>query len=537
GELARLICQVEVFGFHFATLDVRQHSERHAAALAELLRITKVTQQDYRQLAEAERLKVLEMLLRDPRILSRPGLDLSNDTCHVLETFKNIRQAREEFGKRAVVCYIISMSHTLSDLLEVQFFCKEAGIDDLPIVPLFETIDDLRSCAGILEQAFNHPDYQAYLQQCQQQQQVMLGYSDSSKDGGILTSSWELYKAQCDLAALGHRYGISITIFHGRGGAIGRGGGPIYEAIRAQPPDTVNGRLRITEQGEMLSFKYGLHEIAIRNMELIVAGVMRSSISDEQMNPTPCKAWIDSMEELSASAYRRYRNLIYDDAEFLRFFEQATPISELGWVNIGSRPARRSARRSIEELRAIPWVFAWMQSRYVLPSWYGVGGALEEYIGQDMQRLKLLQDMYRHWPFLRAFLDNLQMTLSKADMHIAHHYATLVDDQTLCQRMTQEIQDEYERTKCMIIRIIGGQALLDNNLVLQQSIRRRNPYVDPLSYFQVSLLRRLRALGGPLTLSKEEEAQASEQERERARLTYAVLLTINGIAAGVRNTG
>ncbi|MBV8822861.1 MAG: phosphoenolpyruvate carboxylase, partial [Ktedonobacteraceae bacterium] len=537
GELARLICQVEVFGFHFAALDVRQHSERHAAALAELLRITKVTQQDYVQLEETERLKVLEMLLRDPRILSRPDLHLSTDTCHVLDTFKNIRQAREDLGKRAVVCYIISMSHALSDLLEVQFFCKEVGIDDLPIVPLFETIDDLRSCARILEQAFNHPDYQAYLQQCQQQQQVMLGYSDSSKDGGILTSSWELYKAQCDLAALGHRYGISITIFHGRGGAIGRGGGPIYEAIRAQPPDTVNGRLRITEQGEMLSFKYGLHEIAIRNMELIVAGVMRSSISDEQMNPTPCKAWIDSMEELSASAYRRYRNLIYDDAEFLRFFEQATPISELGWVNIGSRPARRSARRSIEELRAIPWVFAWMQSRYVLPSWYGVGGALEEYIGQDMQRLKLLQDMYRHWPFLRAFLDNLQMTLSKADMHIAHHYATLVDDQTLCQRMTQEIQDEYERTKCMIIRIIGGQALLDNNLVLQQSIRRRNPYVDPLSYFQVSLLRRLRALGGPLTLSKEEEAQASEQERERARLTYAVLLTINGIAAGVRNTG
>ncbi|MBV9020014.1 MAG: phosphoenolpyruvate carboxylase, partial [Ktedonobacteraceae bacterium] len=405
GELARLICQVEVFGFHFAALDVRQHSERHAAALAELLHITKVTQQDYMQLEEAERLKVLEMLLRDPRILSRPGLHLSTDTCHVLETFKNIHQAREDFGKGAVVCYIISMSHALSDLLEIQFFCKEVGIDDLPIVPLFETINDLRSCSGILEHAFNHPDYQAYLQQCKQQQQVMLGYSDSSKDGGILTSSWELYKAQSELAALGHRYGISITIFHGRGGAIGRGGGPIYEAILAQPPDTVNGRLRITEQGEMLSFKYGLHEIAIRNMELIVAGVMRSSISDEQMNPTPCKAWIDSMEQLSASAYRRYRNLIYDDAEFLRFFEQATPISELGWVNIGSRPARRTARRSIEELRAIPWVFAWMQSRYVLPSWYGVGGALEEYIGQDMQRLKLLQDMYRHWPFLRAFLD------------------------------------------------------------------------------------------------------------------------------------
>lgn len=542
GELRRLIRQVEVFGFHFAALDVRQHSERHAMALAELLHITGLIQKDYTKLSEAERLEILENLLRDPRILSRPGLQLSSNTHHVLNTFKSIRLARESFGKRAVTCYIISMSHTLSDLLEVQFFCKEADIDDLPIVPLFETIDDLRSCISILDQAFMHPNYRAYVQHCQGQQQVMLGYSDSSKDGGILTSTWELYQAQSRLAALGRRHGIDIIIFHGRGGAIGRGGGPIYEAILGQPPGTVNGKLRITEQGEMLSFKYGLHEIAMRNMELVVAGVVRSSIPDEkiieaQVHPQAPEAWIAILERLSASAYACYRRLIYDDPGFLHFFEQATPVSELDWINIGSRPARRTRGGSLEELRAIPWVFAWMQSRYVLPSWYGVGSALEEYIGEDTERLQQLQDMYKRWPFLRAFLDNLQMTLSKADMHIARHYATLVDDEALRQRMTQEIQAEYKRTQCMVIRIVGGQALLDNNLVLQQSIRRRNPYVDPLSYFQVTLLRRLRSLGGPLILSKEEEAQASEQERERAQLTYVVLLTINGIAAGIRNTG
>ena len=542
GRLSKLIRQVEVFGFYFAALDVRQHSERHAAALAELLTVTGLRTDDYTKLDEAERLSILENLLRDPRILTRPGLHLSKDTAHILNTFRAIRQAREEFGNKAITCYIISMSHTLSDLLEVQFFCKEVGIPDLPIVPLFETIDDLRDCTEILERAFTYPNYKAYLENCQREQQVMLGYSDSSKDGGILTSSWELYQAQCRLAELGKRHGIGITIFHGRGGAIGRGGGPIYEAILGQPPGTVNGRLRITEQGEMLSFKYGLHEIAIRNMELVAAGVIQSSIPNEdiietQVHPRPSEKWIAVMNRVSESAHTRYRKLIYDDPTFLTFFEQATPILELGWLNIGSRPARRTKGRSIDELRAIPWVFSWMQSRYVLPSWYGVGGALEEYLQEDPEHLAQLQDMYRRWPFWRAFMDNLQMTLSKADMHIAQSYATLVADEALRQRISQEIQEEYERTRRTAISIVGGKALLDTSPVLQQSILRRNPYVDPLSYFQVVLLRRLRALGGPLMLDKEAEQQASAEERERAHLTYAVLLTINGIAAGVRNTG
>lgn len=381
-----------------------------------------------------------------------------------------------------------------------------------------------------------------YVANCQQQQQVMLGYSDSSKDGGILTSSWELYKAQTRLAELGRRQHIDITLFHGRGGAIGRGGGPIYEAILGQPPDTVNGRLRITEQGEMLSFKYGLHEIAIRNMELVVAGVVQASMPDEatsesQVHPRPSEVWKATMERLSASAHRRYRQLIYNDPDFLSFFEQATPILELGWLNIGSRPARRTKGRGVEDLRAIPWVFSWMQSRYVLPSWYGVGGALEEYIDEDPERLAQLADMYRAWPFLRAFLDNLQMTLSKADMHIAQHYATLVDDEALRQRISQNIQEEYERTKRLVTQIVGGRELLDTAPVLQQSIRRRNPYVDPLSYLQVVLLRRLRTLGGPLMPEHSGQEQLSAEENERVRLTYAVLLTINGIAAGLRNTG
>lgn len=545
GKLSRLIRQVEVFGFYFAALDVRQHSERHASALAELLQVTQLRNDDYMKLTEAQRIEVLENLLRDPRILYRAGLPLSEETQQVIDTFHAIHQARAEYGSAAITCYIISMAHSVSDLLEVQFFCKEAGIDDLPVVPLFETIDDLRSCTSILDTAFRHADYQDYLAHCQQRQQVMLGYSDSSKDGGILTSSWELYQAQSQLAGLGQRHGVGITIFHGRGGAIGRGGGPIYEAVLGQPPGTVNGHIRITEQGEMLSFKYGLPEIALRNMELVVAGVVQASIPSEtlqhfhapQLHPQAQEQWIHTMNILSGSARAAYHHLIYQDPAFLPFFEQATPIQELGWLNIGSRPARRSKSRAIEELRAIPWVFSWMQSRLVLPSWYGVGSALEAYINADDTHIMQLQRMYREWPFLRAFLDNLQMTLSKADMHIAQHYATLVDDEALRENMTRIVQTEYQRTRDMVLRIVGGNALLDNAKVLQASIRRRNPYVDPLSYFQVALLRKLRARGGPLTLTLEEQATASDGDEERAKLTYAVLLTINGIAAGVRNTG
>ncbi len=542
GRLATLLRQVQVFGFHFAALDVRQHSERHASALAELLQATGLLHGDYRSLDEVERVRLLGNLLRDPRVLPRHRLQLSDETHHVLATFDAIRQAREEYGEQSVTCYIISMSRSLSDLLEVQFFCKEAGITALPVVPLFETIDDLRGCMSILESAFAHPLYREYLNACGERQQVMLGYSDSSKDGGILTSGWELYQAQRRLAELGARYGIDITIFHGRGGAIGRGGGPLYEAVLGQPPGTVNGHIRITEQGEMLSFKYGLREIALRNLELVVTGVAQSSITRESLQeadrPTLASdEWTSIMETLSARAYAHYRRLIYDTPDFLRFFEQATPILELGWLNIGSRPARRAKGRSIEELRAIPWVFSWMQSRFVLPSWYGVGAALEEFVAERPARMADLQRMYREWPFLRAFLDTMQMTLSKADMPIAQHYATLVDDEELRQRLLRLILEEYERTCRLLLEIVGSEALLDTTPVLQRSIRLRNPYVDPMSHFQVVLLRRLRALGGPLVLDAAAHTTASEEERSRAQLTYAVLLTINGIAAGLRNTG
>src|SRR5947209_11424307 len=324
GRLARLIRQVQVFGFHFAALDVRQHSERHAGALAEWLRVTGLLERDYPSLDETERVRVLENLLRDPRVMPRNELQLSEETMHILATFDAIHQAREEFGNQAVTCYIISMSRSLSDLLEVQFFCKEAGIVGLPIVPLFETIEDLPSCTDILESAFIHPLYRAHLRNCQNQQQVMLGYSDSSKDGGILTSSWELYQAQRRLAETGSRFGINITVFHGRGGAIGRGGGPIYEAILGQPPGTVNGRIRITEQGEMLSFKYGLPAIALLKSVLVVAGVVQASLPDEKLKDTEPSVhnperWSAVMDHLSASAYTRYRRLIYDDPDFLRF--------------------------------------------------------------------------------------------------------------------------------------------------------------------------------------------------------------------------
>ena len=537
GRLATLIRQVQVFGFHFAALDVRQHSERHADALAELLHVTGLQEEDYRALDEEARVGALLTLLRDPRVLPRHDLALSPETTHILATFDAIRRAREQFGKNAITCYIISMSRDVSDLLEVQFLCKEAGIRDLPIVPLFETIEDLHACTAILERAFTLPLYRAYVRACGDRQQVMLGYSDSSKDGGILTSSWELYKAQLRLAALGEKYGIGVTLFHGRGGAIGRGGGPIYEAILGQPPGTVNGRIRITEQGEMLSFKYGLPTIALRNLELVVAGVAQASLSSLSEADEMPSQWGEMMDALSARAFAQYRRLLYETPDFLHFFEQATPILELGWLNIGSRPARRAKGRSIEELRAIPWVFSWMQSRFVLPSWYGVGTALESLLAEQPEALNALQGMYHQWPFMRAFLDNMQMTLSKADMHIARQYALLVEDGEVRQRFLSDILAEYERTKRMLLSIVGGRALLDTSPVLQRSIRLRNPYVDPLSYFQVALLRRLRASGGPLILDEEKRVTASEEERERARLTYAVLLTINGIAAGLRNTG
>jgi len=534
GQLATLIRQVQVFGFHFAALDVRQHSERHAQALAELLRVTGLYAGDYTRASEAERLRILTDLLSDPRVLPRRRYTLSIETAHVLRTFDTIRQARMDFGEQAVACYIISMARSLSDLLEVQFFCKEAGITRLPIVPLFETIDDLRACAAILATAFAHPIYRAWLAACHNEQQVMLGYSDSSKDGGILTSAWELYLAQEQLAALGTSHAVAIKLFHGRGGAIGRGGGPIYDAILGQPPGSVNGRIRITEQGEMLSFKYGLPDIALRNMELVVSGVVEASLPTDRIAQPP-RAWIEIMEALSATACAHYRRLVYETPDFLRYFEQATPIQELGWLNIGSRPPRRTTGRSVEDLRAIPWVFAWMQSRSVLPSWYSVGTAIETCCADHPERLETLREMYHRWPFLRVFLDNLQMTLSKADMHIARHYASLVDNE-LVRRLSMEMESEYERTKRVVLAITGDNALLDDSPVLQRSIRLRNPYVDPLSYFQVALLRRLRALGGPLILDDAQQT-ASDQDRERATLTYAVLLTINGIAAGLRNTG
>jgi len=542
GRLAKVIRQVQVFGFHLAALDVRQHSERHASALAELLHVAGLLKDDYRTLEEEDRLRLLEDLIGDPRILPRHSLQLSAETEHILATFDAIASVRKEFGKNAVTCYIISMTRTVSDLLEIVFFCKEVGISDLPVVPLFETIHDLRSCTTILQQAFNHPIYRQHLKTCHSQQQIMLGYSDSGKDGGILTSSWELYKVQRQLTDLGRRFSIDITIFHGRGGAVGRGGGPIYEAILGQPPGSVNGHIRLTEQGEMLSFKFGLPAIALRNLELVVAGVTQSSLPEEKLKDTGLsilepEQWSNVMDQLSTNAQARYRSLIYDDAGFSRFFEQATPILELGWLNIGSRPARRSKGNSIEELRAIPWVFAWMQSRYVLPSWYGVGGALEEYVREDEGRLEDLQRMYHTWPFFRAFLDNLQMTLSKADMHIAQYYTSLVDDEILRERLSHVIRKEYECTQDILLKIVGGKALLDTTPVLQRSIRLRNPYVDPLSYFQVMLLRKLRALGGPLLLEENNLHSANAQEQERARITYAVLMTINGIAAGLRNTG
>jgi len=531
-DLGRLIRQVELFGFHLLTLDIRQHSGEHEKALTEILSGMGIVEH-YDQLSEKEKINLLTELLEDPRPLTSPFMSFSPETEQCLELFRVIRRAKEEFGEDAIRNYLISMTQGTSDLLEVVLFAKEVGlfrktpngpISRLHVVPLLETIDDLHRAHEIMEAYYRHPSYVPANAEHHPTQEIMLGYSDSNKDGGVLTANWELYHAQQRLYRLSRRYGINTKFFHGRGGALGRGGGPLNRSIQAKPPETVVGGVKITEQGEVLSSRYALKPIAFRSLEQATSALLLSAASALTGRKSEEKPeWLEAMAEISEEALKAYQSLVFEDPDFLSYFHTATPLPEIGELKIGSRPTRRKNSQAFEDLRAIPWVFAWTQSRYLFPAWYAAGTGFARFLQQHEDGLQILKEMYRDWPFFRSLVDNLQMALAKADFVIAREYDSLVQDRHVADRIFGKLEEEYRLSREMVLAITGQADVLDHVPVIQESIRLRNPYVDPLSFIQVDLLHQLRYH----CPSKEECKETLEQ----------VLLTINGIAAGLRNTG
>ena len=531
--LRPFLLQLRIFGFHMVTLDIRQHSGVHEQAVAELLQTAGLVD-DYASLGEEERVRVLSECLSSPRPIRNPYHVYSDLTTEALAVLDCVRRGHETFGPRCVQDYLISMTQGASDLLEVLLLAKESGLfgwpdgpmappkSELNVVPLFETIEDLESAAGIMRSLFENPVYRRHLEMRGWQQEIMLGYSDSNKDGGYLTANWSLYMAQKHLIRLAEEYGVRIKFFHGRGGALGRGGGPVEQSILAQPTEALRGHVKITEQGEVISQRYGHPGIAERSLESSAAAVLVGATREDteewaERHPR----WFRLLDRASEISFRAYRKLVFEHPAFLEYFHRATPIDEIGKMNIGSRPSRRSQSARIEDLRAIPWVFSWTQSRHLLPAWYGFGSAIEAIMREDPRALEDLRRMYEVWPFFRTLVDNLQMALAKADMLVAKEYAQLAGEAG--EAVFPLIEEEYARTERAVLDITGYRQLLDNKPVIRESISLRNPYVDPLSFFQVRLLADLRT------------DNLSPEERE-AELADA-LQTINGIAAGLRNTG
>ncbi|WP_181349662.1 phosphoenolpyruvate carboxylase [Thalassobacillus sp. CUG 92003] len=530
--LHKLIRQVQLFGFHLATLDIRNHSGEHEAAITEILRKVNVTE-NYGELSEQEKQSVLETVLKDPRPVTLLNEDYSEETQEMLKVFQMIRDAHREFGERSIEVYLISMTESASDLLEVLLLAKEVGIyrlhadghveSSLNVAPLLETVDDLVAGPDILKTLFEKDVYNKHLAQRNNHQEIMLGYSDGSKDGGTLTANWRLYKAQQEIHDMAKDYNIGLKFFHGRGGSLGRGGGPLNRSILSQPAETLGDGVKITEQGEVLSSRYLLTNIAYRSLEqaasTLVKGAAQISEESEQAHHREDE-WEQAMETISDHSLNKYQSLVFGDPEFLTYFNEATPLKELSELNIGSRPTKRKDSNKFENLRAIPWVFAWTQNRQLLPAWYAAGTGLKDFASQSNENLHLLQQMYENWPFFRSTIHNLQMALTKADIQTASEYISLVNDQDIGERIFNDIVEEYNRTKNVLLSITGDSELLDQQPTIQESVKRRNPYVDPLNFLQVDLIKELRN-----TDSTNEE------------LTTEVLLTISGIAAGLRNTG
>jgi phosphoenolpyruvate carboxylase len=527
GRLRGLKRAAQVFGFHLAPLDLRQHSGVLERVVAELF-ATGANRKGYLELDEPSRQRWLLEELAMPRLLRSPHLTYGDVTQSELRILDTAAELQRRFGARALPNHIISNTNAVSDMLELTLLLKEAGLmrpGDVPrlhmhVIPLFETIADLRGCAAIMDESLRLPLYRELLESRGNVQEIMLGYSDSNKDGGYLTSNWELYKAEVKLVEVFRKHGVKLRLFHGRGGTVGRGGGPSYQAILAQPPGTVQGQLRITEQGEVIASKYSDPDIGRRNLETLVAAALEATLlhrSDARAGETGLR---DVMEELSADAFAAYRNLVYETPGFVTFFRTATPITEIADLHVGSRPAARRKSDRIEDLRAIPWVFSWSLARIMLPGWYGFGSAVEQFIARRGERgLALLKDMHRNWPFFRTLLSNMDMVLAKSDIHIASRYAELVADEELRERIFSRIQAEYHRATNYLLAIAGQKELLEDNPLLARSFRNRRPYIDPLNHLQVAALRRFRA---------------GEQDEKTKR---AILLTINGIAAGLRNSG
>ncbi len=531
-RLAPLMRAVEVFGFHLATTDLRQSSDKHEATIAELLKAARV-EPDYAALGEAEKQALLLKMLQDPRPLRLRGVTYSPETESELEIVETAREVRKIFGSEAIRHYIISHTETVSDLMEVLLLQKECGLlhgtlaeieaanatAELIVVPLFETIEDLRAAEPIMRAFYDLPGVEALIRNSEAAQDIMLGYSDSNKDGGYLTSNWELYRASTALARLfDQKPGMTMRLFHGRGGAVGRGGGPSYQAILAQPPGTVKGQIRLTEQGEVINAKYANPEIGRRNLETLMSAALEATLLTPR-EPPPDE-YLAAAAELSERSMAVYRTLVYDTKDFADYFFSATPIAEIAELNIGSRPASRRATRKIEDLRAIPWSFSWGQSRVTLPGWYGFGSAVKDYLAEaPAERLELLRRMNGDWPFFHSLLSNMDMVLAKADLGMAERYSDLVPERGLAKQIFGQITAEWERTVRALEAITGASSRLADNPTLARSIAHRFAYIAPLNHLQVELLRRWRA--GQI----DEKAQRG------------ILISINGIAAGLRNTG
>jgi phosphoenolpyruvate carboxylase len=526
GRLRRLRRAVDVFGFHLASIDLRQNSEVHERVVAELLE-TASPGTAYRTLGEEARVALLLAELKTPRPLVSPFLAYSEETAGELAIVRAAAEAHRRYGKPAVENYVISKADGVSDVLEVALLLKETGLLqpcdsalDVNIVPLFETIGDLRNAGPVMDRLLALPDYRRLLQSRGDRQEVMLGYSDSNKDGGYLTSTWELYKAEIALVEAFRRHGVRLSLFHGRGGSVGRGGGPSYQAILAQPPGAVEGAIRVTEQGEVIAAKYSNPEVGRRNLEILAAATLEATLLQGDQ-PAPRAEHLQAMEALSAHAFRAYRALVYETEGFEKYFWESTVIGEIANLNIGSRPASRRNSRKIEDLRAIPWVFSWSQCRLMLPGWYGFGAAVKAFVAErPRDGLATLQAMHREWPFFRTLLSNTDMVLAKSDIAIAARYAELVADATLRTAIFDRLKAEWQASVEAVLAIGRQKTLLEGNPLLARSIRNRFPYLDPLNHVQIELLKRHRSAGGadPAVLR-------------------GIHMTINGIAAGLRNSG
>ena len=511
---------VELFGFHLCVLDLRQNADVHELVVSDLVAHAGL-HSDYLDLDEEGRSTVLRQALVDPRRLRIPAAPYQPLTLSEMAILDTASAGVQRLGAASVRHYVISKCTSVSDIFETLLLSKEAGLD-LDIVPLFETIDDLRRAAETLDALLGEPIYRLHLQRRGEVQEVMIGYSDSTKDGGYLTANWSQYQAQEDLVGVAHHHGVRLRLFHGRGGTVGRGGGPTFDAILAQPPGSVDGSIRLTEQGENVAAKFAEPDLARRNLETIVAAVLESTVLADQPGEVvegsdgPFHA---AMHEVSQASFEEFRSLVYGSEAFLTFFRSATPITELSKLNIGSRPASRTASSRIEDLRAIPWVFSWSQARLMLPGWYGAGAGFQAYAGDDPERLTTLQEMYTTWPMFRALVSNMAMVLSKTDLAIGARYAALVENSVIADDIFGRIVAEHGRTVSWVRRITGHEQLLWDNPALARSIRNRFPYLLPLNHLQISLLRRYRSGG-------------HDELVERG-----IQLTLNGLATGLRNSG